>query len=74
MEKASCTGVFTELFFYANKQGHSENDVKAGLEICSTCPVTKQCLKFAFDTDDRFAVLGGTTPAQRRMMLGRETA
>lgn len=74
MERAACTGVFTELFFYSDRAGHSEYDVKAGLDICHTCPVIKQCLKFAFDTDDRFAILGGTTPAQRRMMLGKEIA
>ena len=74
MERAACTGMFTELFFYQSGPGHTEIDVKAGLDTCRTCPVTQQCLKFAFDTDDRFAVLGGTTPAQRRMMLGRETA
>lgn len=74
MEKAACTGIFTELFFYTSGPGHTESDVTAALAICRTCPVINQCLKFAFDTGDRFAVLGGTTPAQRRVMLGRKTA
>lgn len=74
MEKAACTGIFTELFFYSGREGVSNYEVQAGLEICQTCPVIKQCLKFAFDTNDQFAVLGGTTPSQRRLMLGRESA
>lgn len=74
MEFAACTGVFTELFFYSAKTGHSEADVRAGLDICNRCPVTSQCLQFAFDTDDQFAVLGGTTPAQRRLIQRKEIA
>ena len=69
MERAACTGIFPELFFYSGNPGHSEADVKAGLDICATCPVIRQCLRFAFDTGDQYAVLGGTTPAQRRLMI-----
>jgi len=74
MELAACTGIFTELFFYAGGAGHTEADVKAGLEICATCPVIAQCLQFALDTGDQYAVLGGTTPSQRCAMQRKEIA
>jgi WhiB family redox-sensing transcriptional regulator len=68
MEKAACSGMFTELFFYTSGPGHTESDVEAGLAVCHSCPVIKKCLQFAFDTDDKYSVLGGTTPAERRRM------
>ncbi len=74
MEDAACLGTFTELFFYTSGPGHTESDVAAGLDVCRRCPVIKKCLQFAFDTDDKYGVLGGTTPAQRRQMVERKTA
>lgn len=38
------------------------------LSICADCPVRAQCLEYAMRTGDDSAVLGGTTPKQRRAM------
>ena len=76
MNDAACrdTQVDPESFFYAGKTGHRERDVAQGLALCSTCPVISQCLAHAFDINDQFAVMGGTTPKQRRAMKGKEAA
>ena len=72
MEDAACLNTFTELFFYHNKSTKNSK-VADALRICQACPVIKRCLQFAFDSNDQYAVLGGTTPGQRREMRRQAT-
>jgi len=44
----------------------------AAKKVCFTCPVKTPCLEWALEVDDRYAVLGGTTPVERGVMLGRK--
>ena len=47
-------------------------------EICSTCPIRQACLDYAFKTEDRHGIFGGTLPRERfaylRKLKGREAA
>jgi WhiB family transcriptional regulator, redox-sensing transcriptional regulator len=64
-----------ELFFPSYAEGN-EFQVKQAKAVCRKCPLTTQlgCLEFALDTDDQFAVLGGTTPAERTIIKRRREA
>ncbi len=68
MRRARCANSDPALFF--PEPGDPGNAVKtnAAKRICRDCPVKALCLRWAFETEDRFAVLGGTTPYQRTRM------
>jgi Transcription factor WhiB len=34
--------------------------------ICSGCPVRNDCLDYSIKTDDRWGIMGGLTPQERR--------
>jgi WhiB family redox-sensing transcriptional regulator len=59
-----------EMFFptYSSESLFQERQAKA---VCRICPLIADCLEFAFDTGDAFAVMGGTTPADRNEILRR---
>ena len=59
---ARCRGRFAEIDF---TDGHHK---AAALALCDRCPVQAQCLAWAFELNDQDAVMGGTTPQQRRAM------
>jgi WhiB family redox-sensing transcriptional regulator len=67
-DKPACANVEPELFFpsYTTEEGaHTEALAKA---VCARCPISFQCLEFAFHTGDKWAILGGKTPAEREAM------
>lgn len=69
--RAACQGMPTRLFYADDgERGSSlwerQGEAKA---VCRRCPVQPDCLQWAYDLNDRFAVLGGTTGAERH---GRE--
>jgi hypothetical protein len=62
---AACIGHPLEVFF-----PESNNDDKwhAAIDICSQCPVTRECLALVIGLDDfsdRYGMFGGLTPSQR---------
>ena len=44
------------------------NDWRIAKDICDVCPVKKECLQFALDTDEGEGIWGGTSERQRRRM------
>ncbi len=61
--KAKCREIGTEAFYPDTRSDPVANAAK---RICATCPVRDECLQWALDTGDTWAVLGGTTPEERR--------
>ena len=59
--KANCVGTDPESFF--PDKGGSASDAR---RVCVQCPVRKQCLQWALDTDERYGVYGGLTERERR--------
>ena len=70
-EFAVCAQIDPELFF-PEKGTNTRAGAALAKKICSTCPVTEQCLKEALRIEQifasRFGIWGGTTPHERSAM------
>ena len=62
--RALCAETFPDEFF--PHQGESPRRAK---EICGRCPVIDECLAYALANREPFGVWGGTTEAERAVML-----
>lgn len=63
---AVCQEIGGDLWF-PEKGGENRTAIK----ICwNVCTVREACLQFALDNRERWGVWGGTTPGQRRRLLG----
>lgn len=60
--KPACAGMDTDLFYPNPGDWDAIAEAKA---VCDGCPVVVQCLQYAYEVDDRWAVLGGMTPLDR---------
>jgi len=49
--------------YHARQERHP--DVVAAKAVCAQCPVRLDCLRWAYETEDRWSVLGGYTPRER---------
>ncbi len=71
--KAACRGPQAREFF---PPGHGERrDEKRRREtrakaVCSACPVAGRCLDYAVEVRELHGIWGGTSEAERRVMLG----
>lgn len=74
MRDAGCADTDPELFYsHPGRAGEAER-VREAVEVCRYCKVRGECLSWAFRQDDRFAILGGKTPRERRAILSGRTA
>lgn len=63
-EQALCAQVGGDLWH--PEKGQSAAEAKA---VCAVCPVKRECLQHALDTEERFGVWGGTSERERRHIL-----
>lgn len=63
--KAACRGKEPSIW---DTPGGDEQLAKS---ICSTCEVQQECLQMALNSNIRYGILGGTTPEERRSIIGR---
>jgi len=54
-----------------DRPGETELRIEEAKAVCRTCCVKEDCLEFALTTGDEFAVMGETTPAERKRLLQR---
>ena len=66
---AACSGLPHNIFF--PPADATEADLTYAKEICDTCPVTDACLEFAFETNQRSGVWGGTSEEDRKTLRRR---
>lgn len=60
---------FPEAFFpEVGARGY--HDTVSAKELCAGCPIVKQCLKFALNTNEPHGIWGGMTPNERRAYQG----
>ncbi|WP_262703843.1 MULTISPECIES: WhiB family transcriptional regulator [Streptomyces] len=68
VQRAACAGVDPETFFVREADTAA---VELAKGICRGCPVLRECLMQGLRSNDHFAILGGTTPEERRLIRRR---
>lgn len=69
-DEAACLGVEPEIFYPAALRPGSRSHNNEALALCGTCDVRAECLDWAYEINDGWAVLGGLTPRQRAKTRG----
>ena len=65
-ESAACRHADTELFFPIGKTGLAMDEIQRAKAVCASCPVRKDCLAFALDTNQEYGIWGGYDEDERR--------
>jgi hypothetical protein len=68
---ATCSEIGPELWF--PDQGHHGREEKLARKLCGTCPVRRECLRIALDSDNvitEYGVWAGYTTVKLRRMRG----
>ena len=74
--KAACRGLDTSIFYHPeNERGPSRvrRELRAK-QVCSDCPVVRNCLTWAISAREPYGVWGGMTVEEREGLVGRQTA
>lgn len=66
-----CTKEDPEIFFGGSDVSASARNFAAAKAVCRTCPLIFACLRFALETNDQYAVMGGKTPSERARVQSR---
>ena len=70
-EKAECKGLDSNIFVPLGrsvKGRRGRGTYTVARNICSCCPVTKECLDFAINEVIEYGMYGGKTPRERRAL------
>jgi WhiB family redox-sensing transcriptional regulator len=76
-ERALCREIGAELFFVEKGESYVTGLAKRvcnGTKEIAPCPVRESCLTWALEINDQHAVLGGTSPRQRRKLATERRA
>lgn len=66
MEEASCMGKGVEMFFADSTFTSTNKKIIAQAKaICKNCPVSADCLSYAFNNDESFGVWGSFSAKER---------
>jgi WhiB family redox-sensing transcriptional regulator len=65
-ERAACAGYPSTFFFPTGES--SAALVEKARAVCRECPVSEDCLEFAFETNQVAGIWGGTTEEERRTL------
>lgn len=63
---AACAGFPNSVFFPGSES--PARDIERATAICSVCAVAERCLEYAFETNQRSGIWGGTTEDERRSL------
>lgn len=64
--KAACAGYPNRMFFPSSEASASQ--IERAVAVCHVCPVTEECLEYAFETNQRAGIWGGTTEDERKSL------
>ena len=64
--RAGCAGYPNSLFFPVSEA--EESLVERAKAICFVCPVTEECLHYAFETNQKAGIWGGTSERERKSL------
>ena len=71
--RAACRGPRTEVFYPpVTRERRDEKLLREHMAkaICDLCAVRGQCLKFALQRGEAHGIWGGTSEAERRVLIG----
>ena len=71
---AACRTVDPEIFFPVGNAREVERAHRAARAVCTTCPVSRQCLVTAVALDGVDGIWAGTTPLERDVLVARRAA
>lgn len=63
-EEAACRDADIELFFSLD-----DDDQRAAQELCRSCPVQQECLRFALENREMYGIWGGMQESDRRSVI-----
>lgn len=66
--RAACRSVDANLFFPAGSTGSALDQIQAAKAFCRACPVQRDCLEFALETNQEDGVWGGKDETERRRL------
>ncbi len=67
-EQAACRYTDLGLFFPAGSTGMAAREIKAAKAVCEGCSVRKECLQFAFETNQESGIWGGKDEDERHRL------
>ena len=67
-DRAACRDTDPELFFPIGATGEALEEIESAKAICRTCPVRRDCLAFAVETNQESGVWGGMSEDERRKL------
>ena len=67
-DHAACRSSHPELFFPIGSTGDALEETEAAKAICRACPVRRDCLAFAVETNQDSGVWGGMAEDERRKL------
>ena len=65
-DRAACAGYPNSIFFPTSDA--SVASIEKAKAVCATCPVSVECLEYAFETNQVSGIWGGTTEEERRSL------
>lgn len=68
---AACLTADPELFFPISSSGLALQQVAQARAICARCGIQQACLGYALDAGPVQGIWGGTTEAERRLLMRR---
>jgi WhiB family transcriptional regulator, redox-sensing transcriptional regulator len=69
--QAACQSADPELFFPISAAGASAAVISRAKGICARCAIRQQCLEYAVETRQPHGIWGGTSEAERRLIVAR---
>jgi WhiB family transcriptional regulator, redox-sensing transcriptional regulator len=63
---AICRDTDPDLFFPVGTTGQALIQIDRAKEVCHQCPVNRDCLEFALETNQDSGIWGGTSEEERR--------
>jgi len=69
MDRGACRGAPIDTFFPARGE-----DVATVKELCATCTVRNDCLRYALDNHEEYGVWGGCSERERRLIWSQMAA
>ncbi len=71
---AICRDTDPDLFFPVGTTGHALVQIERATQVCQECPVQRDCLEFALETNQDSGIWGGTSEEERRAIRRRIAA